>query len=249
MEHHWTWRHKAIQENNAQFFMSHKVAELIGIFLGDGSISIVHSEKYSTYYCAKITLDSREILYRNYVSRLMKDVLGVAPIVSKIKGQNTINISIFRKHIIGKLLVLGLRKSPKWKRAIVPEQFMTYELGKHVLRGYFDTDGCVVIANNNGTRYPRLEMKISPSPMQVQLISLLKMYGFTFGVYDIGRGKVRIQMNGLRPLQKWTDIVGFSNEKHGAKAESFLENGTFNNSSASRQNMPRSHSLVLRRVV
>ena len=90
---------------------------------------------------------------------------------------------------------------------------MNFALGKYVLRGYFDTDGCVAITNNNGTIYPRLEMKIMPSPMKQQLQELLNMYGFKYGVYEIGRGEVRIQMNGKKQLEKWKKEIGFSNKK------------------------------------
>ncbi len=98
---------------------------------------------------------------------------------------------------------------------------MSKELAKYVIRGYFDTDGSVVITDNNGTRYPRLEMKICPSPMQEQFIKILESLNFRFGVYRIGKGKVRIQMNGKGQLEKWIKDVGFSNPKHRKRAMSF----------------------------
>ena len=64
-------------------------------------------------------------------------------------------------------------------------------------------------------------MKICPSPMQKQIISILNTYGFNFGVYDIGKGKVRIQLNGKSQLNKWKDRIGFSNKKHIKKLKLF----------------------------
>ena len=90
------------------------------------------------------------------------------------------------------------------------------------LRGYFYTDGCLVTANNNGILYPKLEMKICPSPMQKQFISILNKYSFRLGIYKIGKNKVRIQLNGLTQLEKWNNLVGFSNNKHLAKLERFV---------------------------
>ncbi len=117
---------------------------------------------------------------------------------------------------------VGFVLAPKWKRAIIPSCFLRPELELFVVRGYFDTDGSVVITNNNGTIYPRLEMKISPSPMQAQFIDILKRNNFHFGVYDIGRGKVRIQLNGIQQLKKWYEKIGFSNHRHLEKAKKFL---------------------------
>ena len=90
------------------------------------------------------------------------------------------------------------------------------------MRGYFDTDGCVVTANNNGICYPRLEMKVCPSPMQKQFVEILKKHNFRFGVYNIGKGKVRIQLNGKAQLTKWVRLVGFSNKKHADKIKRFM---------------------------
>jgi len=64
-------------------------------------------------------------------------------------------------------------------------------------------------------------MKVSPSPMQQQFVDLLKSYGFKFGVYQIGEGKVRIQLNGKTELRKWTELIGFSNMKNLRKLERF----------------------------
>ena len=212
-----------------------RLAEFIGILLGDGSISLLPSKQYSTFYCVKVTLDKRECQYRDYVAQQFFDVFGVMPKIKERPEQNTVDICNFTKQAVQKVLSLGMLTSPKWHRAVIPKQYMSREFGKYILRGYFDTDGSVVLTNNNGTCYPRLEMKISPAPMQQQLIALLDLYGFRFGVYNIGKGKVRVQMNGKRQLEKWLAEIGFSNLKHLTKAEYFLCFVTFKSNSSPRQ--------------
>ena len=199
---------------------SYDLAELVGILLGDGSINIYPSEKYSTYYCVKVSFNSQERQYINHVSHLMKRVLGVVPKKLFRANENTAELLIYRKAVVEKLLVLGLRSSPKWERAVIPARFLRSPLDLCVLRGYFDTDGSVVIANNNGISYARLEMKISPSPMQQQLLKILKKNCFAYHAYAIGKGKVRVQMNGREELRKWMQLVGFHNEKHARRARS-----------------------------
>ena len=92
-----------------------------------------------------------------------------------------------------------------------------------MLRGYFDTDGSVVITNNNGTIYPRLEMKICPSPMKDQFVDILRRRGFRFGVHKIVNDEVRIQMNGKNQMDKWVKEIGFSNQKHRDKVHRIRE--------------------------
>ncbi len=199
--------------------------EFAGILLGDGQLSIYRThakEKIKFMHFVKITLDSREEQYAQYIKNLMTDLFGRSPLIRKRIGQNAVDIRLTSKTNVLFLHNIGFALSPKWNRAIIPKQFITPELELFVVRGYFDTDGSVVVANNNGTIYPRLEMKISPSPMQAQFIDILKRRGFHFGVYQIGKGKVRVQLNGRDSLRKWYDEIGFSNYKHLKKAEAFL---------------------------
>lgn len=199
--------------------MSPKFAEFIGILLGDGSIGIYRCSrgngKVSIQHKLQITcnsVDDKE--YIGYIENLIELFFQVKPKKS-FRNIKTCDIRLFHKDII-KFMIdeIGMKLSPKWNRAKIPEFYIKNKLELDILRGYFDTDGSVVITNNNGTIYPRLEMKICPSPMQSQFIDILKRSGFRFGVYQIGKGEVRIQLNGKEQLKKWFNEIGFSNQKH-----------------------------------
>ena len=201
-----------------------KLAEFIGILLGDGCLNLNQNNK-KTNNRLSIAFNSRDDSeYIFYVKDLIRHLFNIDSILKYRKNENTAYLFIFKKEII-KFLTdeIGLKLSPKWNRAVIPYKFMSDKFKKYVLRGYFDTDGCLVTTNNNGTIYPRLEMKISPSPMQDQFVIILKGYGFNFGTYKIGKGKVRVQMNGKKELDKWIRLVGFSNKKHIDKIKRFEE--------------------------
>jgi len=193
--------------------MDKNLAEFVGILLGDGSLSVYGKEK--EYYRVKISFNSRDDNdYIFYVKKLICKIFDEEAILKYRKNENTAELYLFKRKIIRFLIGIGLVLSPKWNRARIPKLLFNSPFDIFVLRGYFDTDGCIAIVNNNGKEYPRLEMKISPSPMQKQFIEILKKYNFRFGAYQIGRGKVRIQINGIRQLKKWSNLVGFSNRKH-----------------------------------
>ncbi len=200
-----------------------KLAEIIGILLGDGSLSLNKQTPASTNRL-KISFNSRDDSdYIFYVKNLLFELFGIEPILKYRKNENTADLFIFKKELINFLINdVGLKLSPKWNKAIIPIKFTSNNLDLLVLRGYFDTDGCLVTTNNNGTTYPRLEMKICPSPMKNQFIKIFKKYNFNFGVYQIGNGKIRIQLNGKTQLEKWIELVGFSNQKHINKIKRFL---------------------------
>lgn len=195
-----------------------ELAEFVGIMLGDGYIS------YPKQPRIKITFNSIvDKEYLVFVKRLLSNIFQVNIIEEQRKTENAADLFIFNRNAIRTIInEVQLIPSPKWDRAIIPNWVFEHGLEKFVLRGYFDTDGCVVITNNNGIRYPRLEMKVSPSPMQEQFIKILQKYDFNIGVYSIGKRKVRIQINGKKELRKWNKLIGFSNQKHQAKCGSFL---------------------------
>ena len=213
-----------------------RIAEFVGIMLGDGSIGIYKCKdvgRTTIMHQLKITVDSREAEYISYLCSLMSSVFNVNPVVNYKSNENTADIRIFRKKVIEfAISQIGLKLSPKWNNATIPDVYMRADLATYVLRGLFDTDGCVNLTNNNGTVYPRLELKICPLPMQNQVIDILNRNGFDFKVQNLDKGKIRIRLNGKKSLSKWMEIVGSNNPKHIAKmrkiiAEDGFEPSTF----------------------
>ena len=206
------------QKNDMKSKLIPKIAEFVGIMLGDGYINYSKNNRLKISFNSIVDKD-----YLFFVKKMILDVFGVKTVLKHRDNENTSELFVFEKKFLSFLIEdIGLIESPKWNRASIPENFLNNHLEKYVLRGYFDTDGCVVMTNNNGIIYPRLEMKISPSPMQHQFIEIIERLGFRFGVYNIGKGKVRIQMNGKKELKKWCELVGFSNIKHEDKAKLFV---------------------------
>ncbi|MEK6818937.1 MAG: LAGLIDADG family homing endonuclease [Nanoarchaeota archaeon] len=204
-----------------------KMAEFIGIMLGDGSIGIYNTKagnKTKKHHVIKVTLNSRNKQYIDYVSNLMKEVLDVEPRLHFHKKENAVDICTFRKERIDYVInEIGLKISPKWNSMEIPTKFMKKEFYPHLLRGLFDTDGSVTISNNNGTIYPRIEIKICPSPAQKQFIKIVNILGFNYKVQNLDKGKIRIRINGVKELKKWFEIVGSSNQDYINRANQFLQ--------------------------
>ena len=204
-----------------------KLAEFIGILLGDGCIGryvCKKGKRSGIQHKIQITcnaVDDKE--YVVYLESLIKDLFDIEARRS-LREERTCDVSMFKQEPFYFLTnVVGLLQSPKWNRATIPDRYLGTPLENDILRGYFDTDGSVVVTKNNTILYPRLEMKISPSPMKEQFIEILKRNGFNYHCYDIGSGKVRIQINGKKQLEKWCGQVGFRNYKHVRKARRFIE--------------------------
>lgn len=194
-----------------------RLAEFVGILLGDGCIGeyvCSSGENVKTQRYVKVTLSGEEKEYAKHVEKLYSELFEVKPVTYRKKHENVIEVRSFRNDIFRFLTKeVGLKTAPKWQRAKIPEKLQSRHK-KDILRGLFDTDGCLVLTDNNGTLYPRLEIKISPSPMQQQVQKILRDLDFNFGSYQIGKGKTRIQMNGKKQLEKWLNEIGFNNQRH-----------------------------------
>lgn len=207
--------------------MDEELAELIGILLGDGSIGIYTSragKRILTQYRIKVTLNSiKDREYSFYVARLFEIVFGKSSRIRKRGDENAVDVYLLGERYLSYIIEIGMALAPKWERAVVPSRFMAAPLDKLVIRGYMDTDGCVCAVNNNGIRYPRIEMKISPSPMQAQLIGILSNNGFRPQVNRLEKGKVRVVLAGMGNLKRWNETIGFSNPRNQKMADSFLK--------------------------
>ncbi len=196
---------------------TNELAEFVGILLGDGYIS-------QNDYEVKISLDKiKDKEYVFFVKNLIFNLFNIQAKAYPRSCDGTTDIRISNKEFHHYLTNgLKLQQSPKFNRAIIPNEFYNKEcFYPFLLRGYFDTDGCITDTDNNGVRYPRVEMKICKSPMQSQYIKILKNLGIRFGSYRIENEAIRIQINGKNELKKWMLFIGSDNLKNIKKAQNF----------------------------
>lgn len=122
--------------------LSSKLAECIGIILGDGGI---------TPYQVKITLNSQEeYAYRLFVAKLLHKLFHVCPVVYQRKNEKACNVTLAGVELIKILGELGVRQGSKVRRqAEVPGWILNNKGYAHAcLRGLMDTDGCIYHHNH-----------------------------------------------------------------------------------------------------
>jgi len=202
------------------------IAEFVGIMLGDGSIGLYNIQsgnKIKQQRVVKVTLDSRNKEYTNYVANLIEKILEIKPKIYYKKKENGVDIKVYKKdkflYVINEI---GLELSPKWGKMRIPKPYSHGRLGLFVLKGLFDTDGCLSIYKNNGIIYPRIEIRMCPSPAQNQISNILDEFKFNYRIQNLERGKTRIRISGKDELKKWFEMVGSSNPVHINKSKAFL---------------------------
>ncbi len=205
---------------------SEDFALLYGILLGDGCLS-------------KFGRNARAII----ISCSLKDDIPffeeiVIPILKNIKNktykyhakpkQGSIEIKIYDKPFFVEIKRLGFPIGHKGPFLKISEIFDD-TLYKHIVQGYFATDGCLVVTNNNGTLYPRIEFCSISKTLLIQVLEYLTKIGMKGKLYNCSRsGRVcfgkyirkdsyRIQFNGRKNLRTFVKEIGLVNPKHKEK--------------------------------
>ncbi|MDO8471120.1 MAG: LAGLIDADG family homing endonuclease [bacterium] len=119
---------------------SARLAEFIGIMLGDGGIN--------NLWQANITVNSvKDAEYAHYVSKLCRDLFNIAPTMRKRKNRQALVISLTSTSIVDFLVKQGLPRGNKLKHGLrIPSWILNKPAyRKACVRGLVDTDGCLFV--------------------------------------------------------------------------------------------------------
>ena len=115
------------------------LAELIGVILGDGHISV-----HPRTECLRIVLSANNQGSVDRYARLVGIVFGKEPHVAKRKKTNAVNITLYEKHIARRLGIhVGAQAGV---RITVPEWIQLSKMFQlRYLRGLYEAEGCYCV--------------------------------------------------------------------------------------------------------
>jgi len=203
-----------------------KLALIYGVLLGDGCISKVGKHHYFLEIAGNMKDD---LPFLNKIKPIIEDIRGKKIKIKKRGSMNELEISFCDKKMFSLFKELGLPVGKKGPKLLISKKFGRI-FYKEIIQGYFATDGCLVITNNNGILYPRIEFSSISRDLLQQVLSYLKEKGMNGAVYVSHRYKdkktlYRIQFNGKNNLLKFIDKIGFVNPKHKEKYEKWKKSG------------------------
>lgn len=189
---------------------SEKLAELVGILLGDGGM---------TDYQVTISLDATvDRAYARYVSRLCHDLLGERP--TWYERGNVIEMKTAGAGLVEALECIGLRRGNKVDHQVgIPAWIMrnpTY--ARMCVRGLFDTDGGFYMHTKARGRYIGWCFSNRSTPLIRGVAQVLTDCGLT---YSIPSGK-SVYMYSLEDMRRFMDRIGSSNPKNVRKLREHL---------------------------
>lgn len=192
---------------------SEKLAELIGIILGDGNINYRKKGKKIGVYQVNIAGDKYldKEYHLDYVTSLFKELFGVKPKEKLPKDSNGRHVIISSKQLVNFFISSGLNHGNKIKNQVTIPPWIKENSSylRACLRGLFDTDGSVYkLTNQNSfqicfTNYNRTLL----NDVRDGLLSL------EIGVSNITKNK-EITITKKSELRKFLNEVGFQNSRH-----------------------------------
>lgn len=195
-----------------------KLAESVGILIGDGGIKD---------YQITVTLNKetdKEYVY--YVTRLFKNLFHLNSTITEEKNQNVCEIIISSRNLVEYLIKLGLKKGNKVKQQIdIPDWIKRNEkLTMNCLRGLFDTDGCFYTDRHyyRDKIYYNCAMCFRNRSIPVLLFFKSKLE--QIGLHPTRNEKFSISLRIEKEIIEYFQKIGTSNSKHFDKFKQYFKN-------------------------
>lgn len=184
--------------------MTPKLAEEIGIHLGDGCLSLSRR-----YFSVKTNKKESEYMV-NFLFPLYKELYNLDLKLMELKS--VVGFEVHSQALFEfKNKVLNIPFGNKVNKITVPPTIIkskNKEIYSSFIRGLFDTDGCVNIIKSKNN-YPTISFTIKSELLIKKVGEMLEQMGFIPYI-----GKYIITLNGELMVEKWIKEIGSSNSKN-----------------------------------
>lgn len=202
--------------------MTIKLAELLGILTGDGSVGVKRAENI-----VSVAVGKKEKYYTEHVRKLMMDVFGVSNVFIYEKP-HAYTVCLCSKFAVDFLDKIGFKKGSTYETKRIPRSIWqsSNEYRAAYLKGLFDTDGYAVDVLGFSCFNKDLadDAQIMLTEMGIQTV----LEHTSNGVGKNGDQKFinKVHVIGNPSLRKFQDKIGFS-QPHKVKGLDVLVNKTY----------------------
>lgn len=198
--------------------------EFYGIMMGDGCIS-EYFASYEKIQKREIRITGNGIRDRIYFEKHLLPMLHrlfqvkIKPYFRK--DSNVVDLAIKSKHVSSWLIDQGFPigkkvglQIPDWIMLQPPEKI------NNVIRGLFDTDGCITARKDEGYKNPYIFIASGSEILRNQIKIVLRKQGFP--AYIHGHSVV---IRGCKNLKKWFSTIGSNNPRNYRRYQRWLKTG------------------------
>lgn len=206
------------------------LAEIIGIHVGDGCISV--NKRYKEYYLGG-DLNEEKDYHNKWVAPLFNKKVMIPLYGKKVLYKEHPKVGIYGFHIFDSKIVekfaeWGINSGTKINIGIPKIIMEDRKLIKRFLRGLFDTDGNIYFDKNRSAKYPKnnrpvISLTTVSKKLTEDVYNSLKFIGLNPRLKSPYKGKkdknyvYRILIYRIEDIHKFIDKIGFKNSKHYSK--------------------------------
>ena len=200
--------------------------EFYGALMGDGCLSKINIRKNSAAYY--IIISGHKILdrdyHKNYLIPLIKKEFSLEFKIKPNNKNNSMLTQKMNKDLFLKLNKFGFPVGKKGQRLIIPKKFikLRWNLIKNIIRGLFDTDGCIYARKDENYKYPHIKITSKSKKLIFQLYKILRERGYPI---RITKHEDEVILKGIDNTKRWMADIGSNNRKHLYKYDYWLKNG------------------------
>lgn len=196
------------------------LAEETGWHIGDGSMNYYENRgKLRGIYQLRGHMKDDKLHYIKRIKPIFEKLYNVKINLRNMPSTRVFGFQIWNNSIIKFKENLGLPLGKKFNVTIPSKFLKNKELKIAIIRGIFDTDGCIYLEKKNKKLYPRLEIKTISFNLSEQLLNIFNELKFRVTCYsykpDYRRQRTYvISVRGENMLYKFMNLIKPANIKH-----------------------------------
>jgi hypothetical protein len=207
-----------------------KLAEETGWHIGDGSMNFYKNQgKLKGIYQLRGHINDDKEHYLTRIKPFFKILYNYELSLREMPSTRVFGFQIWSNKLVNYKQSLGLPLGKKLDVEIPSIFLESDELKTSVVRGIFDTDGCVYLQPKYGKLYPRIEICTISERLGEQLLILLNELGLRATSYSYLSEKgnrqraYKITIRGNEMFDRFMSIIKPANPKHIKKYFFFKE--------------------------
>jgi len=191
--------------------LSCELCEFIGAFMGDGHMGL-YGHHAVVGFTGHAKLDN-EYYYRTIIPAVKK--LFQIQTCSIWKKENIMRVTFHSKRLVELLIKrFGFSTGVKFDKIVIPDEILYSSNEQHVaavLRGMFDTDGCVFFDKRKIYRNPymRFNLTMYNPPILDQVVQALAKLGIHS---SRANSKKSIQITNSKNIEGFSGLLGFQTQ-------------------------------------
>jgi DNA-binding transcriptional regulator WhiA len=210
--------------------INEQLAEEVGWHIGDGSMNFYSNRgKLKGIYQLRGHIDDDRDHYIKQIKPIFKNLYNIDISLREMPSTRVFGFQIWSDDLVKFKQELGLPLGFKIDIKI-PQNFLnSKKIRIAVLRGIFDTDGCVYLERKNNKLYPRMEIGTISINLASQLKNIFSELGLRATTYKsyVGiknkRDFYKVVIRGEEMFHNFVDIIKPKNQKHLDKYNRFIQ--------------------------